>query len=140
MKPLQILLCGGDIIALKRAAQALADEGIVVETSTSLIDDLYFSRQQWDLLLIDLDGLTSFLRSLLPTICRKFPSLPIVGYSSQANKDINPTSLGYGMELDHYLPHSPHAEDLIVRFPHIAAKYLCDTKSLGALGTQPLTS
>jgi len=140
MRPLQILLCGGDVPALKRVAQALTDDGVIVEMSTQLIDDLCFSRQNWDFLLIDLDGMTSFLRSLLPVICRKFPTLSIVGYSSQAGSELNSAQIGYGLELDDYLPHSPRAEDLIVRFPHIASKYLCDTGCLGSLGTQPLTS
>ncbi len=137
MKPLQILLCGGDVVALKQAAQGLVADGVMVELSTQLIDDLCFSRQKWDFLLIDLDGMTSFLRSLLPVVCKKFPNLPIVGFSSRTGSPL--ATIGYGLELDDYVPHSPRAEDLIVRFPHIAAKYLCDTGCLGALGTQPLS-
>lgn len=138
MKPLRILICGGDVRSLQRAAQILTDEGVKVETSTSLIDNLCFSGQEWDFLLIDLDGLTSFLRSLLPTICRRFPNLPIVGISTQPAYDVTPTSLGYGVELDDYIFGSIQLEDLIVRFPHVASKYVCDTGALGALGTQPL--
>jgi len=139
MKPLHILLCGGDLLALRKTAQGLVDDGVMVELSTQLVDDLYFSGRKWDFLLIDMDGLTSFLRSLLPVVGRRFPNLPIVGFSSRNAAGVDPGQMGYGVELDDYVPHSPRAEDLIVRFPHVAAKYLCDTGCLGALGTQPLS-
>ena len=140
MKPLRILICGGDVRSLQRTAQALADEGAKIAISTNLIDNLCFSDQEWDFLLIDLDGLTSFLRSLLPTICRRFPNLPIIGVSTRPVSDIIPANLGYGVELDDYIFGSIRLEDLIVRFPHVAEKYVCDTGALGALGTQPLTN
>ena len=139
MKPLSILLCGGDSPALKKKARMLADEGITVETSTELIGNLCFSQQEWDFLLIDLDGLSSFLRSLLPAVSRNFPNLPMVGLSTNADGEINLTELGYGLELDDCLFESPRPEDLIVRFPEVAAKYLCDTGSLRRPDTQPLT-
>lgn len=122
MTPLKILICGGDVPTLQRMAQKLADEGVKVATSTSVIDSLCFSGQEWDFLLIDLDGLTSFLRSLLPAISRKFPALSIIGLSSRAQIDL--PGLGYGLELDDFLSEIPRPEELIVRFPHVAAKYL----------------
>ena len=138
MKPLSILLCGGDGPALKKKAGMLAEEGMIVEISTQLIDNLCFSQQEWDFLLIDLDGLSSFLRSLLPAVSRNFPNLPIVGLSTNAVGEINLTQLGYGLELDDCFFESPKPEDLIVRFPQVAAKYLCDTGSLRRPDTQPL--
>jgi hypothetical protein len=137
MKALNILICGGDTFSLKRTAQILADDGVVVETSTGVITDLCFSGQEWDMLLIDLDGLTSFLRSLIPEICRRFPELPVVGISTKTTAGASATASGYGFDLDDYLFGIPHPEDLIVRFPRIAAKYLCDTGPL-AVHTQPL--
>ena len=130
MKSLSILLCGGDAPALQQKAKMLADEGITVQTSTNLIENLCFSREQWDFLLIDLDGLSSFLRSVLPAVSRNFPNLPMIGLSTKTDEDINPLQLGYGLELDDYLFESPRPEDLIVRFPQVAARYLCDTGSL----------
>lgn len=140
MKPLTVLICGGDAPALQRIAKILSDEGVTVETSTQLVDNLCFSQKNWDFLLIDLDGLTSFLRSLLPAVCRKFPNLPVIGISARSAADISSTALGYGLRLDEYLFEVPRPEDLIVRFPHIAAKYLCDTASLAPPGTHPLPS
>ena len=72
MKSLRILLCGGDGPALKKKARVLAEEGMTVEISTQVIDILCFSKQEWDFLMIDLDGLSSFLRSLLPADCTWF--------------------------------------------------------------------
>lgn len=138
MKSLRILLCGGDGPALKKKARVLAEEGMTVEISTQVIDILCFSKQEWDFLMIDLDGLSSFLRSLLPAVSRNFPNLPMVGLSTTAAGEINLTQLGYGLELDDCLFESPRPEDLIVRFPHVAAKYLCDTGSLRRLETPPL--
>lgn len=138
MKPLSILICGGDDPALQRIAHMLTDEGVRVTTSTQVIDSLCFSRQEWDLLLIDLDGLSSFLRSLLPAVSRKFPNLPIVGLSTKPATDLREIGLGYGLALDDYLLDVPRPEDLIVRFPQLAAKYLCDTGALIAPGTQPI--
>jgi hypothetical protein len=138
MKQLRILLCGGDIPALKKKAKMLADEGVKVETSTQLIDNLCFSHQEWDFLLVDLDGLSSFLRSLLPAVSRNFPNLPMIGLSTKSGGDISSLQLGYGLELDDCFFEILQPEDLIVRFPQVAAKYLCDTGSLMALpGTRP---
>ena len=139
MKPLSILLCGGDVPALKQKAKMLVDEGITVQTSTQLIDNLCFSEQDWDFLLIDLDGLSSFLRSLLPAVSRNFPNLPMIGLSTRTTSVFDSARVGYGLELDDYWFEPPRPEDLIVRFPQVAAKYLCDTGSLGPPGTQPIS-
>ena len=140
MKSLRILLCGGDGPALKKKASVLVEEGMTVEISTQLIDVLCFSKQEWDFLIVDLDGLSSFLRSLLPAVSRNFPNLPIVGLSTNATEEINLMQLGFGFELDDCLFGVPRVEDLIVRFPHVAARYLCDTGSLQQPDTQPLVS
>ena len=135
MKPLSILLCGGDVPALQKKAKMLADEGVQVETSTQLIDNLCFSHHEWDFLLVDLDGLSSFLRSLLPAVSRNFPLLPMIGLSTKAAEEISLMQFGYGLELDDYFFEALRPEDLIVRFPQVASKYLCDTGSLLPPGT-----
>jgi DNA-binding response OmpR family regulator len=112
----------------------------MVKISTDLIDNLCFSQQEWDFLLIDLDGLNSFLRSVLPAVSRNFPNLPIIGLSTKTSEDIDPLQVGYGLELDDYLFEPPRPEELIVRFPQVAARYLCDTGSLAPPGTQPFAS
>ena len=69
---------------------------------------------------------------------------PYEGYSWNRARDQvqllwnTAASLGYGVEFDDYMFGSIQLEDLIVRFPHVASKYVCDTGALGALGTQPL--
>lgn len=132
MISLNILICGGDYLALQRIARTLAGDGIRLATSSRLIDDLCFSNLEWDFLLVDLDGLSSFLRSLLPAVSRNFPNLPIIGISSRTDTD--PLSLAYGLDLDDCLFGVPHPEELIVRFPQVAAKYLSDTGPLSPSG------
>lgn len=136
MKSLRVLVCGGDNLVLQQVAQQLSDEGITVQTSTRIIDQLCRSNQEWDLLLVDLDALTSFLRGLLPAIRVQFPRLSILGISDGSATDIS--FLAYDLELDGYMLSLPRPEDLIVRLPHLAAKYLCDANTLGAFGSRPL--
>jgi len=138
MKSLTILICGSDTLSLQKKAQTLTEDGVKVEISTRLVDSPCFLRQEYDFLLIDLDGLDSFLRSLLPAVSRKFPHVPIIGVSTRFGAGIAPMNLGYGLTLDDYLFEPPRTENLIVRFPHIAAKYLVDTGSLAPPGTEPL--
>ena len=138
MKPLRVLVCGGDKVTLQQVAQKLSDEGVMVETSTRIIDRLCLPGQEWDLLLVDLDALTSFLRGLLPAIRLQFPNLNIVGLSTRSSMDIG--FLSYDLELDDYLFNIPRPEDLIVRFPRVAANYLCDTNTFRSFGTQPLAA
>jgi hypothetical protein len=127
-KPLSVLVCGGDIQRLRKIAQVLADEAVKVKISTRIIDYLCFSQQEWDILLIDLDGLNSFLSSLLPAIRRRFSKLYMVGITSKAAPDVELSY--YGLTLDDYVLNLPRAEDLIVRFPGVTASYLCDTGAL----------
>jgi hypothetical protein len=136
MKTLQVLVCGGDTLALKEVAHKLVDEGIKVETSTRIIDRLCQPDQEWDLLLVDLDALTSYLRGLLPAIRLQFPGLNILGVSKGPAPDIG--FLAYDLELDGFMFGMPKPEDLIVRVPNLAANYLCDTKTFRAFGGQPL--
>lgn len=138
MKPLKVLVCGGDSLSLQRVAQGLSDEGVKVETSTRIIDHLCRPNQEWDLLLVDLDALTSFLRGLLPAIRLQFPNLSILGISTGSAPDLN--FLTYDLELDGYLLDSPKPEDLIVRLPRLAANYLCDTNTLRVFGTRRLVA
>jgi len=138
MKRLNILVCGGDILNLKRIAESLSDDGVQVEITSQLLDYLWFSANTWDVLLVDLDGLTSFLRSLLPEINKKFPKLPLVGFSARNPNEILSTVKPWGIELDAFWIGMPAPENLIVLFPEIAAKYLCDTRPLRLPDTGPL--
>jgi len=136
MKQLRVLVCGGDSLALQQVAHSLSDEGVKVETSTRIIDRLCRSDQEWDLLLLDLNALTSFLRGVLPAIRLQFPNLNILGIS-----DGSPPNIGFlacDLELDGYILSLPRPEDLIVRLPRLTAKYLCDTNTLKAFGRQPV--
>jgi len=137
MKPLRVLVCGGDNLALQKVAYKLSDEGVQVETSTRIIDELCRPNQEWDLLLVDLDALTSFLRGLLPAIRLQFPNLSILGISDGSISDV---SFLADLELDGYVLTLPKPEDLIVRVPHLAANYLCDTKTLSIFRAQPLVA
>ena len=138
MEPFRVLVCGGDSLTLKKVAQKLSDEGVKVETSTRIIDQLCRPNQNWDLLLVDLAALNSFLRGVLPAIRLQFPNLTILGVSDGAVPDIN--FLAYDLELDGYMLTLPKPEDLIVRVPRLAAQYLCDTGALKVFGAQPLAA
>ena len=130
MRTLSILICGSDTPAMNRMAEALSDEGVEVATSARPADCLNSNENEWDFLLVDLDGLDSFLRSLLPAITHHFPHLPVVGVSTKSSSTGDP-NLNHGLKLDAFLDRLPRAEDLIVSSPQVAAKYLCDTKPLG---------
>ena len=136
MRTLSIMVCGGDPRSLQRIAQKLADEGVKVQTTTQLVECLQATHQDWDFLLVDLDGLNSFLRSLLSSLSRRFPNLPIVGISSHSATITTNTGLDEDLGLDHCLFEIPRPEDLIVRFPQVAAKYLCDTGALSSRDSQ----
>ncbi|GAB4532922.1 MAG: hypothetical protein Kow0063_14150 [Anaerolineae bacterium] len=130
MKALRVLVCGGDNWAIQSVAQQLSDEGVHAEASTQVIDRLYQPDQEWDLLVVDLDALSSLLRGLLPVIRRQFPNLSMLGIVSGSPPDID--YLSYDLELDGYMFGPPRPEDLIVRFPHLAANYLCDANTANA--------
>lgn len=134
MKPFRVLVCGGDKLTLQKVAQRLSDEGVKVETSTRIIDQLCQPNQKYDLLLVDLGALTSYLRGMLPAIRLQFPQLSILGISEGSAPDIGFLS---DLELDGYMLSLPRPEDLIVRVPHLAANYLCDTGALSLLNVQP---
>ncbi len=136
-QPLKILVCGGDLLALQRIAQSLLADGVKVKTTTRVIDYLCFSQQEWDILLIDLDGMTSFLKSLLPAIRRRFTQLYMIGVSCRPFPEVDLAC--YGLKLDDYLCSPLSPEDLIVRLPSLATSYLCDTGTLRSFGSQPLT-
>jgi hypothetical protein len=137
MRVLNILIIGSDQLALQQIAQVMADEGVRVFTSNRLIDALS-AEQEWDFLLVDLDGLNSFLRGLLPVVSGDFPNLPLIGISRRKNLDAQKFEADFGLSLDAYVLEAPRPEDLIVSFPQVAAKYLCDTGTLRQPGTRPL--
>ena len=127
MESLRVLVCGGNSQALQEVAQRLSDEGVKAETSTQVTDRLCRTDQEWDLLLVDLDAMTSLLRGLLPAIRRQFPYLSMLGIVNGSPLDIG--YLSYDLELDGYTFGTPRPEDLIVRLPHLAANYLCDANT-----------
>jgi hypothetical protein len=119
---------------MQRIASLLSEEGIKVQASNRLVDHLCFSRQEWDLMLIDLDGLNGFLRSLLPAFFRKFPKMPRIGISTESSRDKYILGQSCGLELDAYYIDVPRPEALIVRFPDLAAKYLVEADNLQDVG------
>jgi len=140
VRVLNILLLGSDEPALQQMAKILRDEGVQVETSHNLVDAFALAGQAWDFLLIDLDGLNSFTRSLLPSICSSFPNLPIIGIARRPGVDTGRLEADYGRILDAYVCGIPRPEELIVSFPQVAAKYVCETGTLRTRGTRPLFS
>jgi response regulator RpfG family c-di-GMP phosphodiesterase len=132
-RTLNILICSSNEITMRQMARQLNDKGVKVRTTNRLVDRLCFSEQTWDFLLIDLDGLNSFLRSLLSTVSRKFPNLRRIGISTSGVTDTDTLAQGYNLELDAYLTEFPCPEHLIVLFPEIMAQYFCDTETLTAL-------
>jgi hypothetical protein len=132
MRILNILVVSSDEVSLGQIAKTLTDEGVRVQTSQRLFDVMASAKQEWDFLLVDLDGLNSFMRSMLPAVCGEFPNLPMIGMSRRRNIDIKTLERDYGLALDAYVFEIPQVEDLIVSFPHVAAKYLCDTGTLRA--------
>ena len=109
MKSLQVLVCGGDSQALQKVAQRLSDEGVKAQTSTQVTDQLCRTDQEWDLLLVDLDAMTSLLRGLLPAVRRKFPHLSMLGIVNGSPLDIG--YLSYDLELDGYMFGPPRPEE-----------------------------
>lgn len=136
MRNLNVLICGADEPAMQKMAASLAEDGVTATISTHPLDALDSNTRKWDFLIIDLDGLNSFLRSLIPAICHRFPNLPVIGVSTRS-KDI---TFGNGLKLHAYLNRTPRIEDLIVIAPRIAAKYLCDTGTLREIKTGPLSN
>ncbi len=130
IRPLSVLICGSNETALQQMACSLTDEGVKVQTSKHLIDYIYSFSQEWDFLLIDLDGLNDFLCSLLPAILNTFPHLPRIGISSNSVTNMNSKRWGYNFELDAYLSEVPRPEELLVLFPQVLDKYLCDEDTL----------
>jgi DNA-binding NtrC family response regulator len=119
MRTLNILVCSSDRSAEQRMARRLTGEGTKVQTSNQLMGSVYSSQHNWDFVLIDLDGLDSFLRTVLPIIHRRHPDLPLIGIWTKSSTGINGLGLDYGLELDAYLSEIPRPEDLIVNFPQV---------------------
>lgn len=135
MRPLTLFLCGKNVPVLQYIAQALSSKRVSVQTSTDIIDCLHISQDKIDFLLIELDGLYGHLLALLPTIRRNTPNLPLIGIFTNSKTDSVLASLAYGLELDDYWFEIPQPEELVIRFPQVANKYLCETKSSSLLGT-----
>lgn len=123
---LSILICSSNDTTMRQMCRTLTGDGVQIQTSERLTDQHQISGQEWDYLLIDLDGLNNSLRGVLPAVCRKFPNLPKIGISTRFAPDIDILNQGFALELDAYLTEIPYPEDLIVLFPRVAEKYLCD--------------
>jgi len=137
MKSLHILVCGGDIQRLQRIAQALHGVGVTVEASAYVTDRLCTPCQEWDVLIVDLDALNSFLRGLLPAVRLQFPELNIVGISAQIPSSFD-SFLEHDLKPDACLTYLPRLEDLIAQLPSVAASFLFETGELRDFGSKPL--
>ena len=122
MRTLNILVCSSNRSAEQQMVRMLTEDGTKVQTSNQLMGSVYSSQHDWDFILIDLNGLDSFLRTVLPIIHRRHPDLPLIGISTKSSNGINGLGMDYGLELDAYLSEMPRAEDLIVNFPQVANK------------------
>ncbi len=136
MKSLHILVCGGDIPRLRQITQALHGVGVTVEAS-SYVTDRLCTPQEWDVLIIDLDALNSFLRGLLPAVRLQFPELNIVGISAQFPSSFD-SFVEHDLRLDACLTSFPRLEDLITQLPRVAAGFLFETGELRSSGSKPL--
>ena len=123
MKSLNILICSSDKQVEQQMAQSLTDEGAKVQTSAHLLNSLRSSRQEWDFLLIDLDRISDFMRSVLLVVRYRFPNVPAIGISSKPTTSFNNFGPNYGLALDAYVPQLPRLADLVGRFPRAVAKY-----------------
>ena len=123
MRTLNILICSSDEKTEQQMARSFTDKGVKVETSNQLINALYSSKQLWDFMLIDLNGLDNFLCRLLPLVRHRYPNIPTIGIRGASENNVSGLGLGYGLDLDAYLSEIPGPEELIVNFPHVAAKY-----------------
>jgi hypothetical protein len=123
MKTLNILICSSDKHVERQMAQTLTDEGAKVQTSAQLINSLRSSRQEWDFLVIDLDGMSDFMRSVLLVVRGKYPHLPAIGISNEAITNLDGFGPNYRLALDAYFSQLPRTAELIGRFPRAAAKY-----------------
>ncbi len=137
MKSLHILVCGGDTHRLQRITQTLHGVGVTVEASAYVTDRLCSPCQEWDILIVDLDALNSFLRGLLPAVRLQFPELNIVGISAQSPPGFD-SFLERDLKLDAYLTYWPKLEDLIAQLPSVAASFLFETGELRSSGSKPL--
>ena len=139
MRSLNILIYGNRAARLRQLAYRLSDEGVKVQISSQLVDCLHASLYGIDFLLIDLDGLNSFLLNLLSAFCRnRPPNFPIIGISTQSPDDVVLLRDEYELKLDDYLFENPRPEDLIVRFPEIATKYMCDIDAVDDFRPSPI--
>jgi DNA-binding NarL/FixJ family response regulator len=98
-------------------AWSLRAVGLDVEISTKVIDYLCEPQLQWDVLLVDLDSTSSFLRGLLPAVRRLFPQLSMVGWVQTVDKKMEYIAVDMG--LDGYLPKSIKPTQLPKMLPYL---------------------
>ncbi|RME75349.1 MAG: hypothetical protein D6784_08060 [Chloroflexi bacterium] len=125
---------------MRRTAQVLADDGLAVDTTSLLTDKI--DAEPWDLIILDLDGLDSFLRGVLPLLEEiAGPKMVVVGMSRRSEADGKYMADLLGLKLDAVTVGVPRPEELIVRFPRLASRILADTGPLkpptGPLGASP---
>ena len=134
---LNILLCGSNEASLQRMARFLNDEGVTIDMSCRLVECLGFLPRHWDFLIVDLDDANSFLRSLLPAFFKKYPDVYRIGVSSQSESPDAALALSLELEMDAYVSELPKVEELIVLFPEVAARYLCDKETADHVAAEP---
>ncbi|MFQ5611435.1 MAG: hypothetical protein ACE5H9_04805 [Anaerolineae bacterium] len=127
MSAFRVVLCGGESAKFQKIACALQKAGIEVQISTLVTDCLCQPELTWDLLLIDMDSLTSFLRGLLPAVRRRFPRLGMVGLTDHLSPDKAALAIEFG--LDSYLPKSVEPDQLPTIFPYLANRFAASTSA-----------
>lgn len=128
MSTFKVLVCGANSLILHQVAQSLQEAGLDVQTSTRITDRLCQPDLNWDVLLVDLDSLTSCLRGLLPAVRRSFPNLSMVGWVNEVDAKIE--SLAMDIGLDGYLPKSIEPAQFPRLFPYLARHFVPDTTSV----------
>ena len=127
--PLRILICSNNEITRRKMARSLSGEGVHIQTCEGIFNHPQFFQQGWNYLVVDLNGIDKFLRKLLPLLIRKHPKMLRIGISTKSVKN----SRALDLKLDACLSEIPRLEELIVYFPQVAGKYLCDPTSLSEL-------
>ncbi len=118
MRPLNVLVCSGNKLTEQQMAKTLAGQGMQAQTSHQILDGLDTCRADWDLVIVDLNGINGFLCGILPLVRHKLPHMPAIGIRTQSAMD-NETGLACGIELDAYLSEIPQPDELFIHFPQV---------------------
>ena len=97
MCPVNILVCSDNEFIEQELVQIFANDGVRVYTSKHLISGLYSAQPKWDFLILDLNGLNTFLRTVLPVVRRRLPQLPFIGLWTTSILDFSGPGLDAGL-------------------------------------------